>query len=401
MLHTDNTTTQLSVSESNRARVLRHLYHHGVSSRAQIANALALTPAAITKITAKLIEAGIIEETGDMEGRKRRRSIGLHLDTARFHVIGVKFARSLVEIGVFDLAGTALSIEDLPTVNAETIPQTIAAIHSTINSLLDDDSSIIAIGMAVPGPYLRQIGYTAVVSSMQGWRSVNFLDEFATAFRVPVFVEQDARAGALAQYLFSTDGDCENIAYYLLGEGIGLGIIDHGQLINGALGTATEIGHTSIDVNGPACDCGNTGCLERYCSAVTMHHRVNDMALIPGSRSMTHRQACEALFELVRAGNPAATSLLEETSRYVGYGCVTICNMFNPERIIIGDILSGAGRQLLDIVRDVTRERTIPEVFEATTISLSTLPSDAAVVGAAAVAIAKFLDHPSMFFDIG
>lgn len=393
-------TSQASVSESNRSRILHHLYHHGISSRAQIADALALTPAAITKITAKLIEAGLIEETGDMEGRKRRRSIGLHLDTARFHVIGVKFARSLVEIGVFDLAGTALSIEDLPTVNAETIPQTLAAIHASINALLDDDPDIIAVGMAVPGPYLREIGYTAVVSSMQGWRSVNFLDEFATAFRVPVFVEQDARAGVLAQYLFSTNGDCENLAYYLLGEGIGLGVIDHGRLVNGALGTATEIGHVSVDINGLPCDCGNVGCLERYCSAVTVHQRVNDTGLVAGSRSMTHRQACEALFALVGENDPTALSILEEAGRYIGYGCVTICNMFNPERIIVGDILASAGQRLLDIVRDIVRSRISPEVFESTTISLSALPTDAAVIGAAAVAITKFLDHPSMFFDI-
>ena len=100
---TARATSQASVSESNRSRIVKHLYHNGISSRAQIAKALELTPAAITKITARLIEAGMIEETGDLEGSKNRRSIGLKLDTARFRVIGVKFARSLVQIGVFDL----------------------------------------------------------------------------------------------------------------------------------------------------------------------------------------------------------------------------------------------------------------------------------------------------------
>lgn len=83
--NTTHATSQASVSESNRSRIVKHLYHNGIISRAQIAKALELTPAAITKITARLIEAGMIEETGDLEGSKNRRSIGLKLDTTRFH----------------------------------------------------------------------------------------------------------------------------------------------------------------------------------------------------------------------------------------------------------------------------------------------------------------------------
>ena len=94
---------QSSISENNRSRILQYLYHNGISSRAQIAKAIELTPAAITKITAKLLFRDVIEETGDMEGDKNRRSIGLNLNCAKYHVVGVKFARSLVQIAVFDL----------------------------------------------------------------------------------------------------------------------------------------------------------------------------------------------------------------------------------------------------------------------------------------------------------
>ena len=87
--NTTHATSQASVSESNRSRIVKHLYHNGISSRAQIAKALELTPAAITKITARLIEAGMIEETGDLEGSKNRRSIGLKLNTTHFRIIGI------------------------------------------------------------------------------------------------------------------------------------------------------------------------------------------------------------------------------------------------------------------------------------------------------------------------
>ena len=246
---------QSSISENNRSRILQYLYHNGISSRAQIAKAIGLTPAAITKITAKLLFRNVIEETGDMEGDKNRRSIGLNLNCAKYHVVGVKFARSLVQIAVFDLKCNRISLTDLPTVDEKNIPETVEQIRSTVRQLIADDPSIVAVGMAVPGPYLVEEGHTALVSSMQGWRRVNFIKEFSEAFNVPVFVEQDARAGALAQFLFNPELSEGSLAYYLLGEGIGLGIIDNGSIYYGAHGTATEIGHISVDVNGKPCQC--------------------------------------------------------------------------------------------------------------------------------------------------
>ena len=214
---------QSSISENNRSRILQYLYHNGICSRAQIAKAIKLTPAAITKITAKLLAQGIIDETGDMDGDKNRRSIGLNLNCAKYHIIGVKFARSLVQIAVFDLKCNRIFLSDLPTVDEEHIPETVERIRDTVRQLIKDDPSIVAVGMAVPGPYLKDEGRTALVSSMQGWRQINFIDEFSNAFSVPVFVEQDARAGALAQFLFNPELSEGSLAYYLLGEGIGLG----------------------------------------------------------------------------------------------------------------------------------------------------------------------------------
>lgn len=398
---TINAASQAGVAETNRSRIMRHLYRNGVSSRAQIAKALGLTPAAITKITAQLIEAHAIEETGDLDGKKNRRSIGLALDTAHFHVIGVKFARSLVQIGVFDLTGSQSSLTTLPYVSNDTIGETIATVHSTIEQLLHDDPTIVAIGMAVPGPYLRNNGHTAVVSSMQGWRAINFIDEFANSFTVPVFIEQDARAGVLANSLFDPNSNGEpNLAYYLVGEGVGLGVIDHGRIINGALGTATEIGHVSIDVNGKPCDCGNIGCLERYCSTPAIHQMLIDNGtIVNGADSMSHTEACRALFALAHHGDEAALAMIRTIGTYIGYGCLIIFNTFNPSTIVIGDIVSEAGRPLLDEIKRTVRQRAIPEIYESTTIRLTTMPTDAAVLGAAAVAINYLLDHPSDFFS--
>ncbi|MBM6700306.1 ROK family transcriptional regulator [Bifidobacterium pullorum subsp. saeculare] len=407
---TSRVASQADVSETNRSRILTHLHRHGVCSRAQIAKALGLTPAAVTKITARLIEAGVIRETGAPGGRNRR-AIGLELAADAFHVIGVKFARSLVQVGVFDLNGTRLALETLPPVTDETVPRTVGEVRRTVAGLIERDPRIVAVGMAVPGPYLREVGRTALVSTMQGWRTVNFLDEFSGAFPAPVFIEQDARAGALAQTLFgaspavatvttATAADDTCLAYYLLGEGVGLGVVDHGRLVNGAQGTATEVGHISIDVNGRPCDCGNRGCLERYCSTPAIHAMVDDAGIVEGSAAMSHAQACRALFALAQEGDARARGLVREVGHAVGYGLVIIANAFNPSRIVIGDIVAEAGPLLLEAAREVMDERVIAEVTQATEVTASALPTDAAVLGAGAIAITRFLERPSAFLDL-
>lgn len=388
-----------AVSESNRSRILRYLYANPASSRAQVAQELGLTPAALTKISARLIDAGVVGETSLTRGKDGRRSIGLTLKSEKFHVVGVKFARTLVQIGVFDLSGRLLDLDELPPVSNDAIDGVVETVRGKIAGLLGRDHKIQAVGMAVPGPYLRDTGRTALVSSMAGWKKVNFLQEFGAEFRVPVYVEQDARAGVLAQSLFGKASSDACLAYYLLGEGVGLGVLDHGRLVNGAQGAATEIGHVSVDINGRPCDCGNVGCLERYCSAVAIRGELAESGLVAGAASMTPAAACRALFDMAGAGDPAAAAMVEKVGRYVGYGCVTIINTFNPTTIIIGDIVSQAGERLLSAAQRVVDERAIPELAQATRIRLSRLPADSAISGAAAVAINQFLDSPSQFLD--
>ncbi|RSX54782.1 NagC family transcriptional regulator [Bifidobacterium dolichotidis] len=392
--------SQATLSEHNRSRVLHYLFRNGTVSRANIAKALELTPAAITKITAKLLESGLIEETGDLEGKDRRRSIGIRLNTHAFHIASVKFARTLIRIGLFDLAGNELEMSEITAIDHRQIPEAVESVRAKLNAMIRADARIAAIGMAVPGPYLRRTGRTAMVSSMQEWRSVNFIDEFSHAFRVPVVIEQDARAGALAFRLFDSEHTNRHLAYYLIGEGVGLGVIDGDDTINGELGAATEIGHVSIDYDGPLCECGNHGCLECYCSAVAIHNEVNKLGLIEDSENLTHRAVCEMLFHLAFSGNSEAIDLVQRIGTYVGYGAVSIINAFNPKRIMIGDIVAGGGDLLLSAVQKVVNERVLPELAAATEIQITGPENDATARGAAAVAIEQLLSNPSEFVDV-
>ncbi|MDO4913818.1 MAG: ROK family transcriptional regulator [Bifidobacteriaceae bacterium] len=391
--------TQSSLSEHNRSSIIRYLYMHGICSRAQVASALHLTPAAITKITARLLDHSIIKETGNLEGKKNRRSIGIGLNYNKFHIIAVKFARTLIEIGIFDFAGNC--IKQLPTIVVanDTVKQAVNEVHATIKKLIQTDSKIVAVGIAVPGPYLKKAGYIAIVSSMPEWQNINFNNEFNSAYDVPVFIEQDARAGALAESLFNKENNSQSLAYYLLGEGIGVGVIDNNHILLGYQGAISELGHVSIDINGKPCECGNKGCLERYCSAPTLHQLINEAHIINNSEHMEHYEVCQEFFKLVNSNeaNTQAQEIFRNLATNIGYGCIMIINAFNPKRIILGDIIAQAGQPLLQIVKEVVHSRVIKELDETTEIVLSTLRSDTALSGAAAIAISQFINKPSRF----
>ncbi|MFT8857904.1 ROK family transcriptional regulator [Bifidobacterium aquikefiri] len=392
--------TPSSISELNRSRIINFLFRNGISSRAQIAKATGLTAAAITKITARLIDFGVISETGDLEGAMNRRSIGLQFNDSRYEVIAVKFARSLVQIGIFELSGRCIKIHDFPPVNNEDVIDTVSQIKQYIKSTIAHNPAIVAVGMAVPGPYLSDEGRIISVTSMQMWKEVNFKKEFTQAFAVPTFIEHDAQSGALAQSLFGTQTDGNSLAYYLIGEGVGVGVIDNGNLVSGSRGVATEIGHLSIDINGRPCECGNVGCLERYCSTGAVKELLQEPSnrgILEGVNDLLPREVCNRLFKESYAGNAEAQRIVREIARYIAYGCINIIYGYNPSQIIIGDILSEAGDTMLDEVRRIVAERVLPDLMESTTITLSDLPTDATLTGAAAVAASQFLRNPSRF----
>ena len=161
-------STPKALSELNQSRIVQYLHRQGTSSRAQMARDLNLTPAAVGKLVARLISLGLISETGSLDSDGGRRSIGLALNADRYQVIGVKFARSLVSIGLFDISGRLLDSEELPPVDPDDIPAAVAEVKARVEGQLEANPAIVAVGMAVPGPYLRESGRIALVTSMPG-----------------------------------------------------------------------------------------------------------------------------------------------------------------------------------------------------------------------------------------
>lgn len=387
------------LTEMNRSAVVKILQQRELCSRADIARQTGLTPAAITKITAALIEMGIVSEVNSIKGNGNRRSIGLKLNADKYQVIGVKFARNMFAVGVFDISGKIYAQTETEYALEEDQKAVLLSVRNQVQDILKKYENVVAIGLALPGPYLREEGRIAVVTQMPTWHNVNFIKEFKEAFDKPVFIEHDAKAGALASWWFGEHTKSfHTLAYFLVGDGVGAGIIEGGSLLLGTQGAASELGHISMNVHGPRCECGNYGCLELYCSAPAMIRlaRQRAPACLPKEK-LRSRDACHAIFKAARSGDPEAKEVVREVAEYVGYGCTTIINAYNPDVIVIGDIVSQGGDLLLPVIKEVVKQRVIPELHAKVQIEISNLSVDPTLYGAAAIATNKVLELPSAF----
>lgn len=386
------------ILSGNRALIVQYLQHNKICTRSQLSKALGLTPASITKTVAGLIENGLIEETGFLQGEKGRRSIGITLKTDLFKVIGVKLSRRNYSIGVFDFDGESYGTRTESFGENTELGSVLGDIKHGIRDYISRYDNVVAIGVAVPGPYLERESRIVLVTDTKGWKEIDLREYFAEEFSAPVIIRHDANSGALAEWWFGSQAvhNGETAVHFLIGEGVGAGVIVGGEVLGGDNGTAAEIGHISVDANGPRCACGNYGCLELYCSSINFaKHAKSKLGEHPDSLlNRCSPLTFQSVFDAARDGDPLAVSLVKRAGRYIGYGTVTLINAYNPSTILISNDMAAGGELLLSEIMSVVRERVLEHILKDVSIELSRLPGDPILCGAAAVAIDFCLQNP-------
>ncbi len=403
MLELKRGTNNEDVSMKNRSLIVQYLKRNGVSSRAEISKAIGLTQASVSKIMAVLIEYGIVKEVGFISGEKGRRSVGVSLIEDNYKVIGVKLSRRSFSVGVFDIGGNLYDVRSENIDEFQESQYIINRIKSSINEYLDKFDNIVVVGIAVPGPYQRHQGKIALITEMNNWLDIEFKEEFENEYSIPVIIEHDANAGALAEWWFGTQ--CKDIdgtiVHFLVGEGVGAGVLVNGDIFYGAQGIAGEIGHISVDVNGDRCRCGNYGCLEMYCSSLAFVKHAKAMLKNHSDSVLNkcYRLTVDEIFQAARMNDKFALELVKRAARYIGYGVVNIVNAYDPRIIIISNSMSKGGQMILDGVYEVVKERVLESLYKNLDIVISNFDADPILYGAAAVAIDYFLKRPSIFIE--
>jgi len=232
-------------------------------------------------------------------------------------------------------------------------------------------SNVAGVGVSCGGPLDTETGIVYAPPNLPGWDEVPLKAWLEEEFSVPVFVENDANACALAEWSFGAGRGFRYMVYITMSTGIGGGIIIDGNLYRGPNDTAGEVGHMTIVKDGPSCGCGKRGCLESLCSGPSIARRAREKTLMmPGSLMFElsggtlELITAETVVEAARQNDVAAREIVDETARYMAIGLGNIVNIINPEIIVIGTILVKAKDLLLGPIRHYLRDETWERVYD-------------------------------------
>jgi len=216
------------------------------------------------------------------------------------------------------------------------------------------------------------------------------------AWGCPVTLGNDAEFGALGEWAFGAGRGVDNLVYIKVGTGIGAGLLIDGQIYRGTTGCAGEIGHVTIEENGPLCTCGNRGCLEALAGGRAIAQKAI-FAIKAGARTtLSELPSVEAISAMdviaaARKGDHLSQKLVQEAGYYLGTALANLINLFNPTKIVIGGGVAQVGDLLLDPVRKVAKQRSLKVASQAVTITSAVLGKRSSAMGAVAQAISLSL----------
>jgi len=334
-----------------------------------------------------------------MEATKRQGLPVLALDLG-----GTKIIAAIVSN-----QGRVMAREYRPTLADEGPQAVINRILSTIDRLLSlrkvGSSQLSSISIAAAGAINFEKGLVTSSPNLPGWQNIPLRDIVREKYRVNTFLINDASAAALGEHRFGAGREVNNLVLLTLGTGIGGGIIINGRLYSGPCGSAGEIGHMTIDVNGPRCSCGNIGCLEMLASgtavakeAISRIRQGEWSSLTDIVEGKIESITAEKVGVAAQGGDSLALAVVLKAATYLGVGMVNLVNIFNPEMIIVGGGMVKMGDLLLDPARQVVRERAFQLPAQAVSIVPAQLGDDAGVLGAAIFAFQQELDQGSYSF---
>lgn len=382
----------------NRSLVINLLRQEKLCSRADLAELSGLKRATITNIINEFMEYALVIEDGILDGSKGRRSIGIRINGKKYRTIGVMLTRQYYSIGMMGLSGEVYKTKTYQIEPGRKPDRVIEEMKNQIQKMIESEqnSQVLAMGIAVPGPYERRGDKMIFVTNLEGWDGIEIAMYMKRDFDIPVFVENDANAGACAQLWFR-NGQMgqQNLVYVVAGQGIGCGIILNGELQKGSIGISGEIGHTSINYQGPECECGNRGCLEKYCSSIAIMNDVQER-LKNGESSILRIDADFSDFkEAVRQGDPVAKEEYRKACEFLAVGVVNLINQINPSAVIIGDILTEVDPQmLLQVVRERIKKTVRPMIWRHLSIELNQLEYNPIMIGAGVIAAQEVFENP-------
>jgi glucokinase len=271
-------------------------------------------------------------------------------------------------------------------------PDTFGRLLQLIEDVLPPDGKVDAIGASCPGPVDPHTGIIMFTPNIKEWRDFPFTAKLMRNFGVPTFVDNDANLAGLAEWKFGAGRGHHNVLYLTVSTGVGGGVIINDRLLQGTHGLAAELGHTTVQVDGPICGCGKRGHLESFSSGTGIERFVADQ-LKAGRKSVldpTKRNSAREISEAARQGDALSIEAYQVAGKYLGIGVANFLHAFDPSVIVFGGGVSQSGPLLFDSFETSLKEHVIhPRYLEGLVIARVELGDDSGLLGARALAELK------------
>lgn len=367
------------------AQVFTTVLSQGPLARLEVARRVGLSPAAVTKAVRPLIEAGYLVEGADEDALPAlgRPANLVRVVGGRALFIGVKVTGDEI-IGVLTDLCCRIRVARRVPLPDRAPKEVLASIADLVQDLLAQAGAVpvLGLGVAVSGDVDRAEGAVRYSPFLE-WRDVPLAELAAMTTGLPVTVDNDVRALTVAEQWFGAGAGLSDFAVVTVGAGIGCGLVVHGRVVAGAHGVAGEIGHVTVDPNGPLCHCGNHGCVEAIAGEAAIVRQIQQ------ATGVELADAAEAL-SLAHRGVAGAREVYARAGEAIGRGIATVANLLGPERVII----SGEGLAAYDLFAEQIRDTFVAAAFGSAArcdVLTRPLPFEEWARGAAATAIQSFV----------
>ncbi|MCQ9164863.1 ROK family transcriptional regulator [Arthrobacter sp. STN4] len=359
--------SQSALRIRNQLRLTEQLLRGGPATQAELARLTGLSTATVSNIVKSMHQAGLVTLTATTSSGRRAHSVRYIGDSSI--AAGIDFGRSHVRVVLANRSYEVVAERQIPLPPGHNATVGIAAAAKLLDELLAEKaiarSSLMGAGAGIPGPIDRRTGKVIQGAILPEWVGINLHERLKSALDLPVYIENDANLGALAQITWGAHTAVPNLVFVKIGTGIGAGLILNGSLYSGSIGVTGEIGHLTINESGRICRCGNRGCLETVASTATMIELL--------SRDRNHPVDVEDIVRQAKSGDSTTLRVLEDAGTAVGRALATISNLMSPDVIVIGGPLATLGELLLAPIRRGLLRHAVPVVGENTTLATSSL----------------------------
>lgn len=397
-MHTRTANLQL-MKEINQSIVLNIIRNYGPISRADVAKKTKLSSTTVSTLVDDLIKQEYLEEIGEGESSGGRRPILLKFNPASHFVIGVELEGRNISVAVTDLKINIInkSTEEIKnTDESSVVDEIINLVRQTIEKSGAKFEEIVGMGVGATGLIDTERGIIRQAVNLN-WKNVPLKNLIEDRFdEIPIYIDNIANVAALGEKWAGAGKEVKNLIYIRIGTGIGAGIVLNGTIYQGSNGNAGEIGHMTVEPNGPRCKCGNRGCLEVLASGSAIAKRAiteilggTDTLIKELTNGSIEQITAKIVAEAAKMGDKLSLEIWEEIGEYLGIAIANLINMYNPEIIIIGGGVAQAGGLLFVSIKRTVKKRVLPGPGKIVKIVPAKLGENVSTIGAASLALEK------------